>query len=188
MRMGRTIVLYPPDHALALTRALHVFDIIAARPEISDEEVIAMLVEEGIDPVDAVLLVGFVPCAMSYPVVKRMGATGLSSHYMVRKQSGRTVLLPLEAEHYFTAALAWAEEILAMPRERRPVSLEAFNAVVHRSPVLNAAERFLESFGPDALQGALSSPLVVCGITAEQIKASRRGRGRERQWWQFWRR
>ncbi|MDW8244653.1 MAG: hypothetical protein RMJ88_15710 [Thermogemmata sp.] len=179
---------YPPDHALALARVLHVFNIIAARPEISDEEIIGMLVEEGIEPVDAVLLVCFVPCAMSYSVVKRMGATNLPTHYMVRNQSGRTVLLPLEAEHYFTAALAWAEEILAMPRERRPVSLEAFNAVVHRSAVLNAAERFLESYGPDALQGAVSSPLVVCGITAELIKASRRRSDRERPWWQFWRR
>jgi hypothetical protein len=187
MRIARTIVTYPPDHTLALARALRVFDIIAARPDIPDEEVVARLIEEGVDPVDAELLVGFVPCAMSYPVVKRMGATDLPSHYMVRKQSGRTVLLPLEAEHYFTAALAWAEELLNMDLAARPVSLEAFSAVVHRSPVLDAAERLLESNGPDALHGAVSIPLVVCGITAEQIEASRRGHSRESRWWQFWR-
>lgn len=185
--MTRTIMSYPPDHAIALARALCVFDIIAARPDIPDEEVIARLADEGIDPVDAELLVRFVPCAMSYPVLKRMGATSLPSHCIVRRRSGGIVHLPLEAEHYFTAALAWAEWLFTMDPAARPVSLEAFSAVTARSPALNAANQLLESDGPDALRGALFGPLALSGLTAEQIESSREAHGRKRPWWQFWR-
>jgi hypothetical protein len=185
--MASTIVLYPPDPTLALTRALRVFDIIAARPDVSNEELVAQLMNEGIDRVDAHLLVAFVPTAMSYPVVKNMGATHLPDYYMVpkRRQSRRTVLLPLKAERYFLAALGWATELLEMVPAIRPVTLEAFNAVVVRSPVLDAATKMMESGGGDALRGSVFSPLVVSYVTAEEIELSRRAFRPKRRWWQF---
>jgi len=185
--MAETIVRYPPDYALALARALRVFDIIAARPDIPNEELVAQLINEGINYVDAYLLVGFVPTAMSYPVVKSMGATTLPYYYMVRKrrQSSRTVLLPLQAEHYFMAALGWATELLGMDPAIRPVTLEAFNAVVVRSPVLDAVTKMIESGEGDALRGSVFGPLVVSYVTAEEIELSRRAFRPKRRWWQF---
>jgi hypothetical protein len=95
------VMIYPPDHALALARVLRVIEIIADRPDISNEELVAQLVSDGIDPVDAHLLMAFVPTALSYPFVVRMGASDLPRYYMVGKRPGskRSVLLPLEEEH-----------------------------------------------------------------------------------------
>lgn len=186
--MSRTIVLYPPDHALALARALRVFDIIAARPEISREETITLLVSEGIEPVDAKLLVVLVPEAISYPLLASWGVSDLPKYYIVQKQSGKLVWLPLEVEHYFTAALAWSQEIFGMEPAARPVSLDAFWAVVSRSSILDAAIRMRDTYGADSLREAVCSPIMIKGIiTWEEIAESRRQHVRKSRWWQFWR-
>jgi hypothetical protein len=105
-----------------------------------------------------------------------------------RRGSRRTILLPLEREHYFTAALQWAAELLEMHPATRRITLEEFNAVVVRSPLLDAAERMIENYGQDALRGSVFAPLVICGVTAEEIEASRRAFRPRRRWWHFWRR
>ncbi|MCX8138650.1 MAG: hypothetical protein N3E46_03095 [Gemmataceae bacterium] len=181
---------YPPDHAVALARVLRVIEIIADRFDISNEELVEQLVSEGIDRVDAFLLMAFVPTALSYPIVVSMGASDLPWYYMVGKRPGsrRSVLLPLKEEHYFTAALQWVTELLQMDPAERPITLEAFNAVVVRSPVLDAANRMLENYGRDALRSGVFAPLVINGVTAEEIEASRRAFRPRRRWWQFWRR
>ncbi|MBA2227283.1 hypothetical protein [Thermogemmata fonticola] len=183
-------MMYPSDHALALARVLRVIEIIANRPDISNEELVEQLVSDGIDPVDAHLLMAFVPTALSYPIVVSMGASNLPWYYTVGKRPGsrRLVLLPLKEEHYFTAALQWVTELLAMDPAARPITLEAFNAVVVRSPVLDAANGMIENYGRDALRGGVFAPLVICGVTAEEIEASRRAFRSKRRWWQFWRR
>ena len=61
---------YPPDHGLALARVLRVIEIITARPEVTDAEVVSQLVAESVGRVDAELLIRFVPSALSWPVLK----------------------------------------------------------------------------------------------------------------------
>ena len=183
-----TMAAYPSDHGLAHARVMRVFDLIAAHPDISDVEVVGQLVTEGINPVDAELLIRFVPSAMAYATLKRMGATCFFDIYMVRTESGRVKNLPLAKEHYFTAALAWAEQLLTTDPTARPVSLEAFNAVISRSSAMHLAANSSSgrAAARRALRGAAISPLVLHGITLEQIVASRREHRRTHPWWRFW--
>jgi hypothetical protein len=184
--MTRAAIPYPPDHDLALARALRVVDLITARPDIHYDEVVTALVGEGVGQVDARLLVRFVPCALSYPMLRRLGVTSFPSFYVVRARSRRVVHLPLAGEHYFTAALDWAERLFAQDPADRPLSVEAWNAVAGRSAEMDAVNNMLASHGAEALRGAAISPMVLAGITAEEIAASRSGGQAPRPWWRFW--
>jgi hypothetical protein len=171
---------------VALARVLRVVDLITSRPDIPDDEVVAALVGEGVGRVDAQLLVRLVPCALAYPMLRRLGVTKFPSFYVARSNSGRLVHLPLADEHYFSAALAWAEGLFAQAPADRPLSVDAWNAVAGRSAEMDCVNNMLASHGPDALRGAAVSPTVLCGIMAEEIAASRPGDGRARPWWRFW--
>jgi hypothetical protein len=59
----------------------------------------------------------------------------------------------LAAEHYFTAALVWAEGLLGQEPAVRPITREAFHAVAGRSPELDCANELLERGGPDSVRG-----------------------------------
>jgi hypothetical protein len=106
--------------------------------------------------------------------------------YIVRTVSGRVVHMPLASEHYFTAALAWAEGLFAQEPADRPISLEAFHAVAGRSAEMDCVNNMLASHGPDGSRGATLGPPVLGGITAEEIASSRRGESGGRPWWRFW--
>ena len=84
-------------------------DLLTCRPDISDDEVEAALVGEGVGTVDARLLTLFVPMALAYPMLRQLGIGGFPGVYGVRTQRGQWIYLSLAGEHYFTAALAWAE-------------------------------------------------------------------------------
>jgi hypothetical protein len=184
--VARAIILYPPDHGLALARVMRVIDVIVGRPDIRDDEVVALLVGEGVGRVDAELLIRFVPSALSYPVLKRLGVTSGFSFYIVRSVKGRVVHMPLANEHYFMAALAWAEGVFAQEPATRQINLDQFHAVAGRSGEMECANKLLGSHGPDGLRGATVGPAVLFGITADEIAASRRGDNRGRPWWRFW--
>ncbi len=184
--MARAIDLYPPDHALALAHVLRVVGIIAARPEILDDEVVAQLVSEGVGQVDAKLLVLFVPRALSYPLLRRLGVTSFQNIYVVRTAAGRVVNMRFEAEHYFTAALAWAEGLFNLEEAARPISRDAYMAVAGRSAEIGCANQMLDRYGPAGCRGSVIGPQVLCEITAEQIAASRPQQSRKRPWWRFW--
>src|SRR5262249_46017374 len=184
--VARAITPPPRDHGLALARVLRVVAIIAARPDTADTEVVAQLVAEGVGRVDAELLVRFVPSALSQPLLKRLGVGFCFDFYVARTRAGRVVHLPLAAEHYFTAALAWAEGLLGQEPAARPITREAFHAVAGRSPEMDCANQLLERGGPEGVRGAVGGPLALGGVTAEEIAASRSGGGRGRPWWRVW--
>ncbi|MBP3956292.1 hypothetical protein J8F10_13460 [Gemmata sp. G18] len=175
--------LYPPDHALALARALRVVDIVGAQPSVSNDEIVRLLVSEGVGAVDAELLVRLVPEALAWPLFRRLGLTEFIPYYAVSNARGRMVIFTLTEEHYFTAAVAWAESVLNMPLELRPVSQETFMATVARSSINAAATKKMDQHGPDSLRGCFFTT-ALGGITAEQIRESRRDPNR--RWWQFW--
>ncbi|VTR93240.1 Uncharacterized protein OS=Pseudomonas protegens Cab57 GN=PPC_3785 PE=4 SV=1 [Gemmata massiliana] len=174
--------LYPPDHATALARALRVVEIVGARPESSNDEIVRQLVSEGVGAVDAELLVQLVPEALAWSVCRRLGATELLPYYSVSNARGKSVLFLLAEEHYFTAAVVWAEGVLNTPLEERPVS-QAFIATVARSSINDAATRKMDQHGPDSLRGCVFAT-ALGGVTAEQIRESRRDPNW--RWWRFW--
>lgn len=168
---------------MALVRVLRVIELMTSRSGVGDDEVIAALVGDGIGPADARLLVLFVPIALAYPMLRRLGVTGFPGFYTVRSASGRWVYLPLAGEHYFTAALAWAEELFARDPADRSLDAAAWNAVAGRSAEMDAINNMLAAHGAEAVRGAVVSPPALAGITAEEIAASRPP---PRPWWRFW--
>jgi len=171
---------------LALTRALRVVDLLTRRPEMRDDELEAALTGEGVGPVDAQLLTLFVPIALSYPMLRQLGVTGLASVYGVRRRSGRWVYRPLAGEHYFTAALTWAEGLFALAPADRSLTVEAWNTVAGRSAEMDCVNNMMTSHGPEGLRGAVVSPPMLTGLTAEEIAASRQSGQPPRPWWRFW--
>ncbi|WP_162668874.1 hypothetical protein [Gemmata massiliana] len=178
--------MYPADHDVAAARVSRVIDIISNQPSITNEQVAIQLIIEGINRVDAVLLVLLVPSGLSYPILRQWGVTHFPDNYQVLSESGRMLSMPLAAERYFTVALNWAEEILKLDPSQRPVSQQAFEAVTNRSAEIGCAIQLLEKGGPNALQGATFGPMTVSGVTAEEILAHRRDNTLRRAWWQFW--
>jgi hypothetical protein len=164
---------YPVSHNEALQRVMRVIDLIAARPDIADKDVVAALVREGVGEVDAELLIRFVPCAMSFALLKLMGLSKFPSTFQVQDNSGQWVEMPLAAEHYFSAALSVGYDVTTRGYTER-VSRETFQALILRSAEMNAVNQFFEAGGTaDELAGSTLGPPTLIGITIEQIAASR---------------
>lgn len=174
--MASTPEGYPLSHDLALQHVMRVVDLIAAHPASTDEELKAELVRDGIGEVDAGLLIWFVPCAMSFALLKLMGMTKFPSMFQVKSDNGQWVESPLASEHYFTAALTTGYLVTTQGYSDR-ISKETFQAVTSRSAEMNAVNRFFEAGHTiEELAGSsLGSPTLI-GITLEQIVASRQAR------------
>ncbi len=99
--MASTPAVYPSSHGVALKRVMRLIDLVAARPDIADEGVVAALAQSGVGEVDAELLVRFVSCACHWRLLKFMGLSRFPSTFQVRDDAGRWVEMPLAAEHYF---------------------------------------------------------------------------------------
>lgn len=150
---------------------MRVIDLIGPRPNITDGEVLATLIGEGIGEVDAELLIRFVPCALSFPLLKRMGLDKFPSTYQVRNCAGQWIELPLADEHYFWAALEVGYDVTTRGYTQR-VSKETFRAVTSRSAEMRVVNQYFKSGGTE-LAGCTLSPPTFIGLTAEQIAAGR---------------
>jgi len=167
------MAVHPAAHDEAAARVMQVVDLIAAQPDISEEDVVAALVRDGVPEVDAELLVRFVPCGMSFALLKLLGLTNFPSTFQVQNASGGWVELPLAAEHYFTAALGVGYDVTTHGYTAR-ISKEVFTAVTLRSAEMNAVNQYFESGGTrEGLASSNLSPPTFIGLTAEQIAASR---------------
>ncbi len=160
-RFHKSPTPYPADHAVALARVLRVIEIIAVQPDLN--EVVVLLVDEGVGKVDAQLLVLFVPMALGFILLKQMGVDQFPNFYWVYSDSGKALLFPLEREHYFTAALTLAPEQL---------SQETLQTVVYHSAEMDAARKTFAN-GCDTLVGSRVGTPTIFAVTAEQITASR---------------
>ena len=171
--MASTPAVYPASHDEALERVMRVIDLIAARPDISDEDVVAALVRDGVGEVDAELLIRFVPCGLSFALLKLMGMSTFPDTYQVQNSAGQWVELPLAAEHYFSAALGVGYAVTTRGYTGR-VSKEAFQAVTLRSAEMNAVNQYFHSGGTrEGLADSTLGPPTFIGLTAEQIAAGR---------------
>lgn len=154
----------PPDHSFAETGVLAAVNVMASRPDASEDEIVRHLQQQGYSATDAEKLNAFVPSAFSWAMLKRLGVTSFPSHYIAFTRNGQEVQIPIAEEHYFTAALhlacltleeGWSE---ALPRN-------AFESVIGRSPEMAAANQALNEAG--ALEGASLSPLRVFRLSVE---------------------
>jgi len=171
--MAAKPAVYPASHGEALDRVMRVIDLIAARPEISDEEAVSALMRDGIGEVDAELLIRFVPSALSFALLNFMGLSKFPSTFQVQDGAGRWVELPLAVEHYFSSALGVGCDVTTRGYTER-ISKAAFQAVTMRSAEMNAVSNYFEAGGTrEGLAGSTLGPPTIIGVTAEQIVASR---------------
>ena len=171
--MASTPTAYPSSHGVALDRVMQLIDLVAARPDIDDEEVVAALVQSGVGEVDAELLVRFVPCALSFALLKLMGLSRFPSTFQVQDEAGRWVEMPLAAEHYFSAALRVGYDVTTRGYTDR-INKETFRALTLRSAEMGAVNQFFKAghTASELAEGSLSPPTLI-GVTAEQIASSR---------------
>lgn len=171
--MEMTSAMYPISHGDALERVMRVIDLIATRPDISDQDAVAALVLDGIGKVDAELLLWFVPCALSFALLKLMGVSKFPSAYLVQGSSGQWVELPLANEHYFSAALGIGYDVTTRGYTER-ISKAVFQAVTLRSAEMAAINQYFESGGTrEGLVGCTIGPPTFIGLMVEQIAGSR---------------
>lgn len=167
------MTVHPAQHDAAVARVMRVVDLIAAQPHITDEDAVAALVRDGVGEVDAELLIRFVPCGMSFALLRLLGLTKFPSTFQVQDATGRWVELPLSREHYFTAALGVGYDVTTRGYTAR-VTKEVFTAVTLRSAEMNTVNQYFESGGTrEGLADSSLGPPTFIGITAEQIAGSR---------------
>ena len=129
---------------------------------------------DGIGEVDAEVLIRFVPCGLSFALLKLMGLNKFPSTFQVQDSRGQWVELPLAAEHYFSVALSVGYTVTTEGYTKR-ISKETFQTVSRRSAEMNAVNNYFQSGGTRrGLAGSTLGPPTFIGITAEQIRASRR--------------
>src|SRR5687768_13694547 len=127
---------HPASHDESLDRVMQVIDLFGAQPGLSDEDAVAALMRDGVSEVDAELLVRFVPCGLSFALLKLLGLTKFPSTYQVQNAAGQWVELPLAAEHYCSAALGVGYDVTTRGYTER-VSKAVFQAVTLRSAEMN---------------------------------------------------
>jgi hypothetical protein len=152
---------------------MRVIDLFGAQPDLSDEDAVAALVRDGVSEVDAELLVRFVPCGLSFALLRLLGLTKFPSTYQVQNAAGQWVELPLADEHYFSTALGVGYDVTTRGYSER-VSKAVFQAATLRSAEMGAVNKYFESGGTreGLARSTLGSPTFI-GLTAEQIAASR---------------
>ena len=119
-------------------------EILAERPDIDDGDAVTALVQHGVGEIDAELLVRFVPCALTFALLKLMGVKRFPSAFQVQGIDGRWVEMPLAAEHYFSAALGVGYEVTTHGYTER-ISKETFQSLISRSAEMNAVNQFFEA-------------------------------------------
>lgn len=164
---------HPASHDEALGRVMQLIDLFGAQPDLSDEDAVAALVRYGVGEVDAELLIRFVPCGLSFALLKLLGLTKFPSTYQVQDAAGQWVEMPLAVEHYFSTALGVGYDVTTRGYTER-VSKAVFQAVTLRSAEMNAVNQYFESGGTrEGLTGSTLGPPTFIGLTAEQIVAGR---------------
>jgi hypothetical protein len=152
------------EHESATQAVRDALCVIASAPGASDDDVVNSLKLLGYAHLSAEKLNAFVPSAFSWVLLRRMGVASFPSHYIALNEHGEEVIVKVANEHYFTAALALAFETLENGWNDG-LSREQFEAVISRSPEMDAANKAL--IAGDSLSGASIQPLRVFRFLAE---------------------
>jgi hypothetical protein len=154
----------PISHSTALLGVLDAVRLMAELPAKSEQEIVERLRAMGYSEVHAEKLNVFVPSAFAWALLKRMGVSAFPNHYIALTRDRREKQLPLEQEHFFTAALQLASQTLE-EGWTEGLSRQTFETVIARSAELNAANKALNE--GDSLAGASLQPLRVFRFSSE---------------------
>ncbi len=160
----------PADHQEARHAVLHAIHVIAADPEAADDGVVQALAATGVSPLEAELLMVFVPSAFGLVLAEHLGVRTLPTTYIVQDAGGVWRSRPLAEQPYFTAALSVACEVM----ERGwgdPIDQAVFEACAYRSAEIASVNAALNA-GVD-VKGSQLGPLTLLRLRAEDMAAAR---------------
>lgn len=154
------------DHASALRGVIDTINLIAAQPDIDEENLVLLLWEKGYSRIDAEKLNAFVPSAFSWPVLKKLGTASLPNHFLASDENGVEIEIPVAGQHYFTAALTLAYSVFTHGWTKE-VPRKTYEAVAGRSAEMDAVNKVYGDGG--SLEGTTLGPLRLLGIRAEEL-------------------
>ncbi|MCE4057230.1 hypothetical protein [Pseudomonas sp. Au-Pse12] len=156
------------DHTRAHQGVLDTLELMAGHPEASEDEIVQQLQERGYSAIAAEKLNAFVPSALAWIVLKRLGVEHLPNHFIALDEAGEEVRIPVSSQHYFTAALTlayntfengWSE---VLPRA-------TYKVVADRSAEMDAANKVLNA--GESLQGTTLGALHLLRLSASEVLA-----------------
>ncbi len=155
-----------PDHQSAHQAVVEALQVMGAHPEASEDEIVQMLQARGYSAIVAEKLNAFVPSALSWPLLKRLGVETFVGHFIAYDDNDQEVQIPVSSQHYFTAALMLAYNTLEDGwSEELPHS--TFVSVTQHSAEMNAANKLLNQGG--SLEGGTIGPLQLLRLSASEV-------------------
>ncbi|WP_325984892.1 hypothetical protein ACRZ5O_20630 [Pseudomonas protegens] len=152
------------DHASAHQGVLDTLELMAGHPEASEDDIVQLLQERGYSAIAAEKLNVFVPSALAWIVLKRLGVEHLPNHFIALDEAGQEVRIPVADQHYFTAALTLAYDTFengwsqVLPRK-------TYEMVAGRSAEMAMANEAL--YAGESLQGSTLEPLQLLRLDAQ---------------------
>ncbi|MGE8412119.1 MAG: hypothetical protein ACN6QY_07105 [Pseudomonas sp.] len=156
------------DHETAHQAVLDAVRVLEAHPEADEDRIVELLQERGHSPIVAEKLNAFVPAALSWPMLKRLGVASFVGHFIAYDDNDEEVQIPVSSQHYFTAALTlayWTVEqgfTDELPRD-------TYRMIADRSAEMDAVNRILTEGG--TVEGARVGPLQLLRISASDMLA-----------------
>ncbi|MGC5702684.1 hypothetical protein J4P02_21000 [Pseudomonas sp. NFXW11] len=156
------------DHASAHQGVLDTLELMAGDPEASEDQIVEWLQERGYSAIAAEKLNAFVPTALAWIVLKRLGVKHLPNHFIALDEAGEEVRIPVAGQHYFTAALTLAYNTFengwskVLPRQ-------TYEIVAGRSAEMAAANQAL--YAGESLQGTTLGASHLLRMTASEVLA-----------------
>lgn len=156
------------DHQSAQRAVLETLHIIAAHPEADEDRIVELLQERGHSRIAAEKLNVFVPAALGWPVLKRLGVELCSGYFIAYDDNDEEVQIPVAGQHYFIAALQLAQRTLEQGFSEE-LSLQAYERVIGRSAEINAVNKALAQ--DVRVEGGSLGPLKLLRIRAGDLLA-----------------
>lgn len=156
------------DHETAHRAVLDALQVMGTHPEADEDRIVELLQERGYSPIVAEKLNAFVPAALSWPMLKRLGVASFVGHFIVYDDNDEEVQVPVASQHYFTAALTLAYWTVEQGFTAELPS-STYQLVAGRSAEMDAVNQILHKGG--SVQGATVGPLQLLRISASEMLA-----------------
>lgn len=156
------------DHANAHQGVLDTLGLMADHPEASEDDIVQLLQARGYSAIAAEKLNAFVPSALAWIVLKRLGVEQLPNHFIALDEAGEEVRIPVASQHYFTAALTLAYDTFengwseVLPRA-------TYQIVAGRSAEMVAANKAL--YAGESLEGTTLGASRLLRLSASELLA-----------------
>ena len=154
------------DRTSALKAVIDAMNIMASNVNVSEDEVVRLLCEQGYSRIAAEKLNVFVPSAFSWPVLKQLGLSSLPDHFVATASDGTKVKISVANQHYFTAALTLAYSTF-QNGWTETVPRSTYEVVAARSAEMKAIDKVYADGG--SVEGATLGSLQLLRISAEEV-------------------